>query len=455
MSIKRIAAWLSLGLFVAVCAALPACPVAAQSEVNLWQQPAQPVASVPLLRLADLEQMALQNNPTLAQAAAAIAAAEGRRRQAGLWPNPIVGYEADGLAFNELVRSYRNGQYAFVEQNIVTFGKLGKSKRIAVQEKLQAESGAEAQRWRVLNAVRMLYYETLGAQQMVELRQRLARLTREAVAISQELYNIGQADQPDVLAAEVELERAELELMRAENDLTRAWQTLAAVVSDPALRPMRLAGNLEAEAPRLNQDEMLAQLLRESPEIKLALAGIERAKAVLARAKVEPKPDVFVRGSVGYSRDWAEFFGGQTGWETKVEAGVRLPLFNRNQGNVAAAQAELAGAEKELQRVELALRARLAEGFNQYLNSLGVAARYHREILPRAQRAYEMYLARFRQMAAAYPQVLIAQRTLFQARAEYVSTLVELWQNVVQLRGLLLMGGLDAPLRVGSATTAQ
>ena len=48
-------------------------------------------------------------------------------------------------------------------------------------------------------------------------------------------------------------------------------------------------------------------------------------------------------------------------------------------------------------------------------------------------------------MGAAYPQVLFTQRTLFQARTEYISSLVELWQNVVQLRGLLLMGGLDAP----------
>lgn len=74
-----------------------------------------------------------------------------------------------------------------------------------------------------------------------------------------------------------------------------------------------------------------------------------------------------------------------------------------------------------------------------------MASRYQREVLPRAQRAYELYLAKFRQMGAAYPQVLFTQRTLFQARTEYVHSLVELWQNVVQLRGLLLTGGLDAP----------
>jgi cobalt-zinc-cadmium efflux system outer membrane protein len=397
------------------------------------------------LTLEALEQMALKNNPMLAQADAAIRAAEGRRRQAGLWPNPIVGYEGQGLAFNPLVYPFRNGQYVFVEQSILTGGKLGKSKQIAAREKEQAEAVADAQRLRVLNAVRMLYYETLGARQLVALRKQLADLTREAVKISEELYNVGQADRPDVLAAEVESGRADLDLMRAENDLTRVWQLLAAVAGDPNLKPAPLAGSIDAEAPKLNQDEILAALLRESPEMKAALAGVERAKAVVARAKAEPRPDIFVRASAGYSHEWSEFFGGPTGWESRVEAGVRIPLFNRNQGNVAASSAELQSAERELQRVELELRARLAESYNRYLNSLGIASRYNRDMLPRAQRAYEMYLARFRQRAAAYPQVLIAQRTLFQLRSEYVEAQVELWQSVVRLRGLLLTGGLAAP----------
>ena len=450
MKFKKAVASLLAGAIASLCAATS---VVAQQHDHAPQTQNlsnnTPAAGQAMLRLEDLERMALANNPTLAQAEAAIRAAEGRRKQAGLWPNPIVGYEGDGLAVNDLVRDFRIGHYLWVEQSIVGFGKLGKSKRIAEQEKVQSISEAEAQRLRVVNAVRMLYYEALGAQTMVDLRKRLLELTREAVGISEELFNVGQADRPDVLSTEVESQRAELDLMRAEYDLARVWRVIAAVVNEPqlkaSLKPARVAGSLEAEAPMLNQEDLLAQLLRESPEIKAAIAGVARAKAVTDRAKAEPRPDMFVRAWVGHSRDFAEFFGGLTGWETRVEAGVRIPLFNRNQGNVSAATAELMSAEKELQRVELALRARLAEAFNSYLNSLAVAARYNREILPRAQKAYDMYLSKFRQMAAAYPQALIAQRTLFQAQTEYVNALVDLWKNVVQLRGMLLMGGLDAP----------
>lgn len=432
-----------LVLAVSVTAGI-AVQVAAQQHQH--EQTPPPLASTAIvLRLEELEQMALKNNPTLQQAEAAIQAAEGRRKQAGLWPNPIVGYEGEGLAFNSLVYPYRNGQYFFVEQSILTGGKLGRSKNIAAQEKVQAQASSEAQRMRVLNTVRMLYYETVGAQQLVDVRKQLADWAREAVDISHQLFNVGQADKPDVLTAEVEQQRAELELMRAQNSFNRIWQVLAAVAGEPQLKPARLEDKLEAEAPKLMQEEMLATLLRDSPEMKHALAGVERAKAVVSRAKAEPKPDIYLRGSVGYSNEWAEFYGGKTGWESRVEAGVRLPIFNRNQGNVAAAKAELTSAEREVQRVELELRTRLAESFNRYLNSLGVAARYQREVLPRAQQAYDLYLAKFRQMAAAYPQVLMAQRTLFEARTEYIAARITLWQNVTELRGMLLTGGLDAP----------
>ncbi len=411
------------------------------------QQTTQQAGS-PALRLEALEQLALKNNPTLAQAEAAIRAAEGRRKQAGLWPNPIAGYEGEGFAVDPRVRAYRSAHGFFVEQTILTGGKLAKDKAIAAQDKTQAEVSAAAQQMRVVNAVRLLFYETLGAQQLVELRKQLAEVTREAAGISEELYNVGQADRPDVLAAEVELQRAEIEQLRAENGLTRLWQTLAAVVNEPAMqaqfKPARLEGSLETEAPQFKLDELLATLLRDSPEIKVAQTGVARAQAVIARAKAEPVPDVFVRAGANANNEYSEIAGRRVGWEARVEAGVRLPVFNRNQGNIAAAQADLLNAEREVQRVEVELRARLAESYNAYLNALGMAARYQRDILPRAQRSYELYLAKFRQMAAAYPQVLISQRTLFEARTESIAAQVELWQSVAQLRGLLLMGGMNA-----------
>jgi cobalt-zinc-cadmium efflux system outer membrane protein len=401
----------------------------------------------PALTLEELERMALAANPTLAQAAASVTAAEGRRRQAGAFPNPVVGYFGEGLAFRALGENSEHG--LFVEQTIPLGGKLGKARRVFEREREQAEAIAEAQRFRVLNSVRALYFEALGAQQLVELRADLADLAREAVEITKELYNVGQADRPDQLEIEIEAERAGIESLRAQGDWEQAWRAIAAMVGNPDLRPARLAGSLvEAEAA-LDQEQLLTTLLRDSPELRAARAGVERARAEVSRQKAQRIPDLFVNAGVGYNNELLERDGRKTGAEGRIEIGVNLPIFNRNRGGVAAAEAELALAEREVERLQLSLRTRLAASFRDYRRARTMAERYRAEVIPRARQAYEMYLSNFRQMAASYPQVLIAQRTLFQVEVEYARALVELRRGAASLRGFLLEGGLDAVGRPG------
>ncbi len=415
-----------------------------QMQTPAQQQ--QAIPSGPVMTLAEIERMAIQNNPTLAQAEAAIRAAQGRRRQAGLWPNPVVGYQLEEgalRAFNQKAE-----HFGFIEQTILLGGKLKKSQRIFESEVQQAEIEASAQRARVLNTVRMLYYETLGAQQLVDLRTELVRIARDATKTTSELANVGQADRPDYLEAEIELHQIELELESARNNLRQVWQLLAAVVGSPTMEPMRLAGNLEEGLPVLDQEALFATLMRESPEIRRARIEVERAQAVLARARAERVPDLFLRGAVGYSTELLETTrgpAGRTGTEISFQVGFTLPVFNRNQGAIAAAQAELAIAERDLNRLELAMRVRLAQAFRDYNNARDAVIRYREVILPRAQTAYTLYLSSFKQMAASYPQVLISQRTMFQVRENYIDALVNLRANAIQIEGFLLTGALDAP----------
>ena len=400
----------------------------------------------PIMRLEDLESMATQRNPTLAQANAAVRAAEGRRRQAGLFPNPVAGYFLEEFAFRSPGETAEQG--VFVEQTIPLGGKLSKARRVFEQEANQAVAQAEAQRLRVHSSIRLLYYETLGAQRLVELRDDLSALAREAVEITKELGNVGQADRPDQLEIEIEAERAEIEFLRAQNDWTRSWKSLAAMIGNPDLPPARLAGNLEDALPELAETQWLDTLLRESPEIRVAQTGVARARAALERARAERIPDLFLRGGLGYNYERFEpvqpsIAGQRKGLEGKLEAGVNIPIFNRNQGGIAAAEAEFAIAERELERVQLMLRSRFAVSMREYRNAQQMVERYRTHMIPRAREAYRTYLTNFRQMAAAYPQVLIAQRTLFQVEVEYARALVELRESVVRVQGFLLEGGLE------------
>ena len=132
-----------------------------------------------------------------------------------------------------------------------------------------------------------------------------------------------------------------------------------------------------------------------------------------------------------------------------AEVGVQIPIFNRNQGNVQAARANIDRAQEERKRVDLALRERSAFVLQMYRNSRIMVEQYRNQLLPRAQKAYELIVQKYGLMTASYPQVLITQRTLFQLQSDYISALEALWMNAIGLRGFLLTDGLEAPARPG------
>jgi cobalt-zinc-cadmium efflux system outer membrane protein len=393
------------------------------------------------LALEELERLALEKNPTVTQAEAIVRSVLGRRHQADRYPNPVVGYSADDVTARQPGRSKH---FLWAQQSFITAGKRRHVRAAITQEQVHAEAEQAMQRQRVLNAVRTLYWEALGATRLVEIRRDLAHVAREAVETSEELFNIGQADRSDVLEVQIEAERTDLELARAEHDLDRVWQELASMIGEPELPSTSLAGDLEADVPAIDEEATRRRILEESPELKIARARLEHARASLLRARADRIPNFFVRGSAGYNFDrYAP--GKYVGPEFGLEIGVPLPIFERNEGNIASAEAQQRLAAAEVRRTELALRGRVAQALRSYRDALRTVDRYRATVLAQAQESHQLYLDRFREMAAAYPQVLITQRTLGQVRAEYVRALVEARQYAVLLDGLLLTGGLDAP----------
>ena len=401
----------------------------------------------PALTLATLEQLALTNNPTMAQAASEIEAARGRAQQAGLLPNPTVGYTASEVSRGPVINGGEHG--LFVEQTIPLGGKLGLSRRIFEREVTQAEALRDVQRQRLMTDVRVQFYTVLAAERRVEIRRELARLGDEAVGVSRQLYNTGAADRPDVLASEIEARQMQIAFEAAQNDRFRVWRQLAALVNDISLTPRPLDGSIEASPPDLQREAVLRQLMSGSPELLAARSALARERAALVRARREPMPDLIIRGGPRYNRERLETNGLPVGWEAAFDVGLTIPLFNRNQGGIAESRAQVGRAEQEVTRLELSLQSRAADVFNEYLTNLRNAEAYKTEIVPRAEESYRLYLARYREAAAAYPQVLVAQRTLFQVSDEYVRSAEMAWTAALQVQGLLIGGGLDASPRVG------
>jgi cobalt-zinc-cadmium efflux system outer membrane protein len=389
----------------------------------------------PVLNLATLEQLALERNPTLRQASATIDAAHGRTKQAGLYPNPTVGYVGERIG---AAGTAGEMQGLFIDQTIVTAGKLRLDRAKSAQDICQAEALAAAQQYRVINGVRVYFYRLLAMQRLLDVRAELLKVAEEAVRTTEELANVGAANKPDLLQARIEARQERVALANARTQYDAGWRELTALVGEPSLPVGRLDGDLEAAPGVPDLDTTLAHLLEASPEIQAARAGVARAQIALKRERVEPIPNLQVRVANGYDFDSRRDV-------TSVQVGVRLPVFDKNQGNIHAARAQVAYAEAELCRVELALRQRLARADARYRTAQATVQTYRKENLPDAKEAYELYVESFRLRRAAWPQVLVAQRTYVQISVEYTEALAEMRRAEVEILGLLLVDGLEEP----------
>ncbi len=343
------------------------------------RQPPRPAEQV--VALADFERIALERNPTLKQAAAQFEAALNRSHQAGLYPNPTVGYVQDQIgSFSQTTPtsggfavkgrpSPGDNVGAFIQWQIVTAGKLRLSRAKFAEEATAARWQAIGQELRVLNAVRIQYLEVVAAQRLIEIHREIVKLDEDAMRTAREMFNVGQATEPEVIQARVQERRAKVGLQKAENRFRGDWEELVALVGAPEIRPVPLDQKpLEKEVPPLSFDGTLTDLLHNSPEIQAALSEIRRDEIMVRRERVEPIPNIQLQAVTGFNYE----FGVQT---AGVQIGVTLPIFNRNQGTIREAMSDLSRDHAEYERIALMLRERLAEAFTHYNDARAIGRR--------------------------------------------------------------------------------
>jgi cobalt-zinc-cadmium efflux system outer membrane protein len=415
--------------------------VISQTAAAADDRPLAAQSSVPSFQLADLEQMALTSNPTLAQAAAQIDVARGKALQAGLYPNPTIGYQAELIGVRGPNGNSTPGEFqgGFVQQTIITAGKLRLSRAKYNQEACEAEFAAMGQQLRVLNGVRMRFYELLALQRMMELRRDLLTNAEENLRTTREMFNTGLANEADTLLAVNEVNRAKIDLTTQENQHASLWQHLIALMGNPHLPVSPLSGQLELECAPLEWDACLSRLLAESPEVLAARAHVIHDQIMVKRERVEPIPNISIQAGPGYNFE-------TPGTNVNVQVSVKVPLFDRNQGTIRQAQAELARSIAGVERIELSLRQRLAESFNRYRTALLTAQLYRDANIPNARKAYEIQVDMYKKRRIAWPEVVKLQRNLFQEQSEYTHALLDLRRAEVAICGLLMVDGLSPPM---------
>lgn len=383
------------------------------------------------LTLGQLEAAAFRHNPTLVRAGARMQAAQGRQVQAGLYPNPVVGYHATEVGN----RGTAGQQGGFVSQRFITAGKLQLDQQIVGKEIDEAHFRFHGQELRVLSDVRVRFYDALVAQRRLELTQELARIGDKLEKATETLLKGGQGTENDLLQAGIRADESRILFDNASNQQVEAWRRLAAVVGLPQMPLAPLSGELDSELPQLDWESCSEAVLGSHPELHAAQARLDRAAAVIDRARVEPIPNVDLSVSVRRhtitDSDVAN-----------VQLGIPIPIFDRNQGNISAAEAEWIAASKEVDRIELDLQDRLAVAYRRFSNARQQVERYGKRMVPRAKKSLELVSDGYEKGQVEYLTLLTAQQTFVQVNLSYLDSLRELRAASALIDGQLLTNSL-------------
>lgn len=390
--------------------------------------PEVPVASMSLL---DFESLAMSNNPTIQQLAASTRKAAGFKAQVGLQANPTVGYQAMQLADRGT-----DQHTAFVEQQIITGDKLALNQSV-LNEAIRAQSWElEAQKFRIHTDIQVKFYEAFAAQEQIRLVSQFQQVASKGLELAELRKKAKEGSQVEVLQAKIQLNNVELALQQAKIAFSTAWRELAALAGSPHMAPTALVGSFDELTQSVDWSNTQMTILEESPEYKAAIARVQQAWANVRRQDVQAIPNWTVQMAAGVDN-------GTNSGMLNLQVGAPIPVFNKNQGNIAAAHADYCRALAEVKRIEHSIQMRLAAVSRDYDSSLAAVTKYKTEILPSAKQTLEMAEAAYRAGEFSILEVLTVRRTYFESNLQYLSAQTQLAQANAKVKGFVLTGGLD------------
>ncbi len=340
-------------------------------------------------------------------------AAEARRLQASLRPNPELDVEVESLGGSGQRSGFDAAEITVsLGQLIELRGKRDKRVRVASLETELAELDFESQRLDTLRDVTQAFVAVLAAQERLALAEQLRDLSREAQSAVAQRVEAGKDSAVENLRADVSFSMSRIEFQKASRALTAARHNLAAVWGARTASFEEAAGDFYAMAPAppaWDADELTAA----NPDLARWAIEQRHRQAALDLERARATSDITIAAGVQHFResDDSAFI---------VGLALPIPLFDRNQGGIEEATANLAKARQQRQATETEIAAMFTKAV------YGLAAAYEEvqtlgtDVLPRAQQAFEAAQQGYREGKFDYLYVLDTQRTFFETRVQYI-----------------------------------
>jgi cobalt-zinc-cadmium efflux system outer membrane protein len=359
--------------------------------------------------------LALVRSPELGVFPYELRAAEARVLQAGLRPNPELLVEVEEFGGRRERRGLDGAETTVqVGQPLELGGKRAKRTRVASLDKDLVQWDYKAARLDVLREVTRTFTTVLAAQERLALTERLLELSSQAQSAVAQRVQAGRDSPVDVLRADVALAENRIERQKAQKTLTAARHRLAATWGGRTPVFEQVEGDFyRTPAPR-PPAQMTAAVL-DNPDLARWQTEEDRRRAALRLEKARGVPDLTLGGGVRrfeQTDDEALVFG----------LAVPLPLFDRNQGGILEATAQLAKTRRQYEAALVSTLAALSEATNALAAAYDEVTVLRTEVLPKAQQAFEAARQGYEQGKFDYLHVLDAQRTLFQTQMRYIDS---------------------------------
>lgn len=405
------------------------------ASTNLWAQTQNApslIESVPApakeptgtLTLSAAIDLALTANRELSAAANALRAIEGAVIQAGILPNPEISTSVEDTQ-NKATRTTT----IQINQLIELGGK--RAARIASTERGRDVASADlaAKRLEIRASVVGTFFDVLVAQERVLQTEDLLGLAQRATQAASRRVTAGKISPVEETKARIAEASARVELNQSRGGLVAARKRLAATWGSSTPRFVQVEGRTDS-LPEILSTEEIERRLDNSPVIARARHEADRFAALADVERSRRIPNVTV--SLGSKK--VEELGRN---QTIVGVSIPFPIFDRNQGNVLQALRQADKARDELSATEVRLSTEVTQN-QERLKALVVEAQALKdEILPGARSAYDAASKGFELGKFSFLEVLDAQRTFFQARAQYLKSLSEAHRTAAELERVL------------------
>jgi cobalt-zinc-cadmium efflux system outer membrane protein len=386
-----------------------------------------------VLRLPQAQALALMQNPDLAAFAWEVRAGEARTLQAGLPPNPEVGVEVENVAGSGDFQGVDGAEVTVgLSQVIELAGKRRKRTHVAALERDLAAWDYETARLDVLTQVAQAFADVLRVQERLAVDADLVRLAEQIYRIVAERVKAGKVSPLEATRARVALATSRIARQRVQRELTAAKERLAATWGGTRATFERVTGDLETLNP-IPSAAVVAQRIVQNPDIARWATAMARRQAAVTLAEANRTPDPTLGAGVRYFNNVDE----ADAHALLLAVSVPLPVFDRNQGNILEARYQLARTEVERRAAAVRVQTALAETHAALSEAFSEASTLRDEVLPGAQQAFDAAREGYRQGKFQFLEVLDAQRTLFEARGQYVEALSTYHKAVAALERLI------------------